>query len=335
MNKNRRPGSNSEAAAIHVYGALIVRVSSSRIKLLAAVLPTPKSWRTDMTASSIDVLQAKVHLYSLESEHDRHLWLATDDKQSKRPAKAFFGTLDELRERFNKLQLDGFAIHVCVNAMRGRRRGIAETQRIRALYAEMDREPHKAFPIKPSLIIRTSPGRAHYYWFADHKEPPTVAEARLMLRAIVEQFGADPHAADVTRVLRLAGIWHQKREPHMVRIIGGNGRRYRRETLLAAFPPLQPPSQAAPVVQPKNLDRYTKAAVNAVISELAVAVEGTRNGSLNKAAFRLGQLGLRLDETLATLTPIARSIGLAPTEIRATIRSGHRAGTADRARRSA
>jgi hypothetical protein len=289
-----------------------------------------------LTILSIDVLQAKVHLYSLEPEHDRHIWLATDDTQSKRPARAFFGTLDELLECFNKLQSDGFAIHVCGNAMRGHRRKIAETQRIRAVYAEMDREPHKAFPIKPSLIIRTSPGRAHYYWFADHKEPPTVAEARLMLRAIVERFGADPHAADVTRVLRLAGTWHQKREPHMVRIIGGNGRRYRRETLLATFSPLQqPPTRTAPLVWPQFLDRYTKAAIKGVTSELAVAVEGTRNGSLNKAAFRLGQLGLSLDETLATLTPIARSIGLATTEIRATIRSGHRAGTADRARRSA
>lgn len=68
------------------------------------------------------------------------------------------------------------------------------------------------------------------------------------------------------------------------------------------------------------------AVIDGVRRDLGEAREGTRNASLNRAAFRLGRLGLPLDEIDRHLTPIATAIGLGPHEIAATIRSGALAG---------
>jgi hypothetical protein len=62
------------------------------------------------------------------------------------------------------------------------------------------------------------------------------------------------------------------------------------------------------------------------MGELAAAPEGQRNGTLNRAAFRLGQLGLGLEVVTAALAPVAEDIGLGAHETAATIRSGVRAG---------
>lgn len=77
-------------------------------------------------------------------------------------------------------------------------------------------------------------------------------------------------------------------------------------------------------------DRYAEAALDAETARVAGAVEGTRNDTLNRAAFVLGRLvgaGL-LDESEVRwgLTAAARQAGLGWTEIRQTIRSGLTAG---------
>ena len=164
-------------------------------------------------------------------------------------------------------------------------------ERIRTVYAEMDNEPRKAFPIPASLIVRTSPGRAHWYWLTDPVDPPTISEARAMQRTIVAHYGADAHAADIARVLRLAGTWHQKGRPHLVSIVEGSGYRYRRGQLLEAFPPARDRSAPGPVAFGEKLERYKTAAIWGIVAEVVAAPPGCRNSTLNKAAFRLGQLG--------------------------------------------
>jgi hypothetical protein len=76
--------------------------------------------------------------------------------------------------------------------------------------------------------------------------------------------------------------------------------------------------------------RYVAAAVVGESERVRQAAEGTRNGTLNRAAFRLGQLvGQGLVEeavVLATLMEAAEISGLGEREANATIRSGLRAG---------
>lgn len=93
-------------------------------------------------------------------------------------------------------------------------------------------------------------------------------------------------------------------------------------------------SQPAPprVDMPRDTaaQRYASAALDRELAAVARAVEGTRNDTLNRAAFNLGQLvgsGL-LDQELVAgqLQRVATSTGLGPAEVRRTIASGLSAG---------
>lgn len=91
-------------------------------------------------------------------------------------------------------------------------------------------------------------------------------------------------------------------------------------------PPLPPmPAAAAP---PKST--YAKAALESECKAVAGAVEGTRNDTLNTAAFKLGQLvaagALTYDETEGALLSAAFSCGLPEHEARGAIKSGLTAG---------
>lgn len=75
---------------------------------------------------------------------------------------------------------------------------------------------------------------------------------------------------------------------------------------------------------------YAQAALDARAHEVATATEGTRNHTLNAAAYRLGQLvaGNQIAEptVITTLTTAAHTAGLHDREIHATITSGLAAG---------
>ena len=77
---------------------------------------------------------------------------------------------------------------------------------------------------------------------------------------------------------------------------------------------------------------WAAAARTAEATKVRTAPEGTRNHTLNRAAFALGQLVgagyLDADDVVATLTDAALTAGLTAAETRATIASGLRAGAA-------
>jgi hypothetical protein len=78
------------------------------------------------------------------------------------------------------------------------------------------------------------------------------------------------------------------------------------------------------------LDRWAQAALNGELERLRTAVEGSRNDTLNRIAFRLGQIvaagGLEEDKVEELLVDGARAIGLGQREAVSTVRSGLRAG---------
>ena len=83
-----------------------------------------------------------------------------------------------------------------------------------------------------------------------------------------------------------------------------------------------------------NPDAWTRAAVDGELQRLQSATVGTRNDTLNRIAFRLGQIigAGRLDEATAErlLVDGALSIGLGEREALATVNSGLRAGERQR-----
>lgn len=96
----------------------------------------------------------------------------------------------------------------------------------------------------------------------------------------------------------------------------------RPRTVPSAMPTAVPP--------PEALSRYGTAALDRELADLARAVEGTRNDSLNRAAFKLGQLvgagALDAEQVADRLEEVGTRLGLGPAEVRRTIASGLTAG---------
>lgn len=96
----------------------------------------------------------------------------------------------------------------------------------------------------------------------------------------------------------------------------------------------RPEPAPIPPSEPQHFrDRYIQAAIENECRTVALAREGTRNNSLNRAAFALGQLvgagALARQDAEASLLAAARACGLDSAEARATIASGLRAGMAN------
>lgn len=105
------------------------------------------------------------------------------------------------------------------------------------------------------------------------------------------------------------------------------------DAFYALFPKNQPrpvPSNVTPIVDPERGSRYATKALRSEAENVAVAVEGTRNHTLNSAAFSISQLVAagHLEHTHAwdALWEAGRACGLPDTEIEATLGSGFRAG---------
>lgn len=99
----------------------------------------------------------------------------------------------------------------------------------------------------------------------------------------------------------------------------------------ALRPPPDPTQPRGPApTTPGDANRWAGRALAAETDAVAAATEGTRNDTLNTAAYNLGQIvaGGNLDEltVVQALTGAARVAGLPPREIDQTIRSGMKAG---------
>lgn len=278
----------------------------------------------------IDWDAAHRHLAALEHATAQFIFAAFPESPFARAdlrakPRHIFGSLDEVATCLARFQRQGFGIFVTVNAMQGRRRLNRAVSRVRAAWADRDHSG-RDLPLPPSLEIETSPGKRHDYLIIDPADSLDVREAQRINRQIAQLCGADSAATDVARVLRLAGTWNLKAEPYRARIKALTGVRYKVTDILAAFPcspPKAPPHRPATIALPQH---YASAVVAGVQRDLAQARVGCRNDSLNRAAFRLGKLGLTPQEVADLLTPIALTIGLTPREIGATILSGALAG---------
>lgn len=112
--------------------------------------------------------------------------------------------------------------------------------RINAQFVEMDDKTFEeqqaridAFPLPPSMIIRTRKS-LHTYWFVKDAK---VAKFRPIQKALVQYFGGDPACVNESRVMRLPGFYHCKKDPVLVECISFHPEwRYTQEQLMEALP---------------------------------------------------------------------------------------------------
>ena len=134
----------------------------------------------------------------------------------------------------------GAAVFVAVNETDGNGRCKENIKRVRAVFQEDDTGYRGSFPLEPSMVVESSPGRFHRYWLVadqwsadDHGR----ADFNHVMERMIKSYGSDPGAKDISRVLRVPGFVNRKRsEPFLVRIVNLAGRRYSRRQIVEAFP---------------------------------------------------------------------------------------------------
>lgn len=142
-----------------------------------------------------------------------------DAAPDKRLTRVVHGTLDQHAGTLADLNYRGAGVFVAVNETNGEGRRKADIVRIRALFVDLDGAPlmpvMKARP-RPHIVTETSPGRFHSYW---RVTDCGINDAEPALRQLVQRFDADKACVDRSRVMRLPGFVHRKRDPHLVTVI--------------------------------------------------------------------------------------------------------------------
>lgn len=133
----------------------------------------------------------------------------------------------------------GFGIFTSVNTTDGTGRKKDNITNINAFVCDLDGssiEPVKNFPLKPHLILESSPGKYHAWYLVI----PVEADAqtfKTIQHSIADRFNGDQAVCDLPRVLRCSGFFHRKGIPFLTHIIVDNSHlpRYDIEEVKEAF----------------------------------------------------------------------------------------------------
>lgn len=165
--------------------------------------------------------QAQSFLTALDEDADNWTFQTLDDSgaNNKSLIRLFHGSLDSHADDLAMLNQQGAGVFVTINETNGKGRRKADIQRIRALYVDLDGSPlgsvQTAAPA-PHIIVASSPGRFHAYWRVSDCQ---LQQCEPALKQLIAKHRADPACSDRSRVLRLPGFFHRKRDPFLVRIM--------------------------------------------------------------------------------------------------------------------
>ena len=188
-----------------------------------------------------DLHQARRFLRLLDPEAAEFTFQTFGEGRSKDAAELRcirHGSFDKLAEELVALNNSGTGIFVTVNEtdLKGRKK--ENITRIRAIWQDDDAGFGGEFPLKPSIVVETSPRKFHRYWlFTAHPPMPIEMFDGFMAR-MIQTYGSDKGAADLTRVMRVPGFFHNKKEPTLGRLTEATGTRYPFWVLAKAFQPI-------------------------------------------------------------------------------------------------
>jgi hypothetical protein len=166
-----------------------------------------------------------------------------DNKSRKDPllTRILHGSLDLHFDELCRLNSKGAGIFVTVNETDLKGRSNANILDVRAIFQEADRSGVPIPTLPPHIVVETSQGKFHRYWLTDGgKEAMT--EYKAVMTTMVEQYGSDPNARDLARVLRLPGFFHQKNPENsfMVSIVEAtHSQPYTWKQITESIPPTQ------------------------------------------------------------------------------------------------
>lgn len=254
----------------------------------------------------------------------------TDKSNRGMPPLILHGELSDLRgllTRYNKL---GYGVFATVNKTNGQGRTDADIVALRSLYVDLDNGLPPAWPLTPSLVVQSSPGKYYAFWHLTPNRPvETHAKQYLgVLRAAVKRLGGDTNAQDLSRVLRVPGFINNKpgRGQPTVTAVSSVGNRYTLDDLQNAFG-----FEAAPeLVAPAQATSNQRGVVDALLKGIAkfpppLAGQRLTNEWMYKtASWACRNLGLTEAEVLDTFLYHVDGIAATEAEIATTVRNAAR-----------
>jgi len=180
-----------------------------------------------------DFQAAENFLSLLDFLEDDFTFQTFDDNQDRKApslTRVLHGDLEQHWDDLVRLNHAGAGIFVCINRTDLKGRTNTNITGVRAVWQEDDSGHAPELPIKPNIVVESSPNKFHRYILVDADRCPTPAEFRAVEECLVQDYGSDPGAKDIARVLRLPGFCHQKEnrkkgldgKPFMVHVVETN-----------------------------------------------------------------------------------------------------------------
>ena len=197
-------------------------------------------------------------------------------------------------EEVEKLNKEGYGIHICVNQFSGARKKDNLTK-ICYWLADIDgglKTEQKRLilnlPLKPSIIVETKRGY-HCYWRAIDATPKNFVEIQ---KGLIKRLGADEACKDVTRLLRMPGTYHMKdpEKPFLIKIIYKSDKAYTEKKMLCAYQ-LPKPTFKPVRIQGSNSDFMDESKWERIFKISRIG-EGNRNSTFARYVFWLKDAGL-------------------------------------------
>jgi len=132
--------------------------------------------------------------------------------------------------------------------------------RINAHFVDIDKGSREeqiavieAFPLEPSLVVKTKRG-FHVYWLMKQADISLFTHIQ---KQLVKQFNGDPACVDLPRVLRIPSFYHHKGEPFLIECVKFNPEiRYTQSQLAEHLPDI--PYEPAESAKPANIVKGNK-----------------------------------------------------------------------------
>jgi hypothetical protein len=215
-------------------------------------VPHDTSKATSSESKKETARQAAEQFLTLLAEGANEFTFQTfDDNKARKDSgltRIFNGTLDQHIGELLRLNKLGAGIYVTVNETDLKGRTKANIVNVRAVFQEADRQGIPVPSLEPHIVVQTSQGKFHRYWLT-HENDAALRGYEGVMRTMVDQYGSDPNARDLARVLRLPGFLHMKdaANPFLVCIVeASHAQPYTWEQITAVIPPSPAPESTKP-----------------------------------------------------------------------------------------
>ncbi|MBF0153311.1 MAG: AAA family ATPase [Magnetococcales bacterium] len=200
------------------------------------------------------------------------------------------GTLEANKAYLVQQNEAGAGIFVTVNETDGKGRKAENIVAVRAVFVDLDGsplEPVMSGPLSPHIVVATSPGKYHAYWLV---EGVVLDHFKQIQQALVARFEGDKACVDLSRVMRMPGFSHRKKDPPFLVHLHHTapGPRYSEQQILEAFG-IEIQLKVAEIVHQVSTKEFP-AIMQRHLHSIAAARQGERNNTVNRCSYFAGQL---------------------------------------------